>query len=677
MRFVLKLVAMLAAVVLGLAILVQAVAYVTWALSPAGDVSLEALDAIPAPDRNPVDAKAVHTVSEWPADRPRRFQEAPALAARVRAGDLRPVEERVGTEPLVITPPEQCGPYGGTWARLATSPSDVGVYPARIAYEHLVRWGPMGRRLLPNVAARWEVADGGRTYTFHLRRGMRWSDGAPFGAHDILFWYKHVIQNKELTPVAPRDLLRGGRLVEVEAVGDDDACVRFRFAEPHGMFLQRVASEGWAEAMLRAPAHYLKRFHPDFVPQEQLEAEARRHQFDFWYQLFGDKNDWRNEEAPRLWAWVVRIPPPALPVVFERNPYYWKVDAEGRQLPYIDRMTFEILDAEVINQKAIAGEMGMQGRHIQFENYPLFMEKRRAGASPYRVLHWIDSLGGRTAIGLNLNHKDPVLRGLIEQPDFRKALSLAIDRNEINEVCYFGVGVPRQMAPPPSSLYRVAEYEKAYVEHDPAEANRLLDGIGLTKRDRDGYRLRPDGQVLALWIEVTFWNNSRELELVAEYWRGVGVKAEVRNIARQLFYERKRALLHDCAVWGGADEQVPILDPRWFLPYSPESIHAIGYAMWFTSNGRQGEEPRGDLRRVIDLYREIEQTPDEAGQIRLFREIADLNRRNLWVIGTIGQVPAPYLVQERFRNVPEVAIVGWMFRTPGNTAPECYAIEEN
>ena len=674
MKGLLKLALALAAAAAGLALFAQAVARLTWALSPAGDVPLASLDAIAVPERHPIGARAFHQVSEWPEDKPRAFKEAPALAALVKAGQLAAVEERVSAEPLVITPPDQCGPYGGTWARLATSVNDVGIFPARIAYEHPLRWGPMARELKPNVFRKWEVADEGRTYTFWLRRGMRWSDGHPFTADDILFWREHVIGNKELQPVAPRDLVRGGETAVVEKVSD--VCVRFRFKEPHGMFLQRLASEGWAEEMLRHPAHYLKQFHADFTPKEQLEAAARRRQFDHWFQLFRDKADWRNEEGPRLWAWVMTVAPPRLPVVFRRNPYYWKVDSEGNQLPYIDQMTFQILDREVINQKAIAGEMGMQGRHLLFANYPLFMEKRKSAARPYRVLHWVNSVGGPTAIGLNLNHKDPVKRRIIETPQFRIALSHAINRDEINEVIYAGIAKPRQMAPPPSSLYYDEAYEKAYIEYDPEKANRLLDEIGLDRRSADGWRLRPDGQVLVIRIETTVWNDTKEIELVAEHWRHVGIKAEVKDIARQLFYTRKRACLHDAAVWGGADEQIPILDPRWFIPYFEESNHAIGYARWFTSNGRQGEEPTGDLRRAIDLYREIEQTPDPKEQIRLFREIIELNRRNLWVIGTVGQVPVPFLVEERFRNVPEAAIMGWMFRTPGNTAPECYAIEE-
>jgi len=661
-----------AAVVLGFVLLVEAMGYAAWRLSGAGRTRLADLDGIPVPERHPHGPRAVHSVGEWPVERGRSFQEAPMLAALAREGKLPPAAERLPENPLVITPPEQRGPYGGTWARFATSTADAGVFEARIAYDGLVRWGPMADRILPNLASRWEIADGGRSYTFWLRRGVRWSDGQPFSADDLLFWYNDVVKNPELTPVVSRDLRRGGELVRLDKL--DDYTVRFRFREPHGLFLQTMAS-GLGYAILTYPAHYLKQFHPSYMPKEELETQAKAKGFHFWYQLFGDRHDWRNPDLPCLWAWHCQDAT-SLPIVFERNPYYWKVDPDGRQLPYLDRVTFAVFDTETINLKAINGEAGMQSRHLEFTNYPLFMDNRAKGG--YRVLHWINSGGGALQLAPNLNLKtDAVLRGLFADRRFRIALSLAIHRDEINEVCFFGIGKPRQCAPPPASPYYDPDYEKAYTDYDPTRANALLDDIGLAKRDADGVRLRPDGLPLSLFIETTsMTGNVRMLEMAAACWTAVGVKAEVKMTARQLFYTRKAALMHHVGVWWPGDELIPVMDPRWFLPYSPESIQAIGYAHWFNSDGKAGIEPTGDIRRCIDLYRDIQQTPDEAEQRRLFKQILDLNRKNLWVIGTIGEVPVVVLARDNFRNVPEVAVYGWVFRSPGNTAPECYCIAE-
>jgi peptide/nickel transport system substrate-binding protein len=230
------------------------------------------------------------------------------------------------------------------------------------------------------------------------------------------------------------------------------------------------------------------------------------------------------------------------------------------------------------------------------------------------------------------------------------------------------------MSPPPSSSFYSPGLERAYVEHDPARAMALLDDMGLTERSRSGARLRPDGKPIKLFIETTALNN-RVLELVAGYWTTVGVKTVVKEEARQLFYQRKRALMHDVGVWGGADEQIPVLDPRWFIPYSDESIQAIDYARWYRTEGLRGETPYPAVREAIELFWKIEETPDREEQIRLFRKIARLNAETLWVIGVIGGLPSIYLVSDSFRNVPHVAVSGWSFRAPGNTAIECYAIE--
>ena len=678
----------LIAVFLALFLLVEAFAYLTWYLSGISRPDQEAIEHIqgvlqanqgmtetPSPTKSMPETAAVnrtHTVTEWSGDDSAEFHEAPMLLAQVQAGTLPSAEERLPENPLVVVPPDQNGPYGGTWARFATGPSDIGVFRARLAYDGLVRWGPMAQQIYPNLASHWEITDEGRTYTFWLRRGVHWSDGEPFTVDDILFWYEYVLQNTELMPVVPQEFQRDGQLMQVEKV--DDFTVRFRFASPYGLFLKVLAS-GRGYDIVESPAHYLKQFHPDFTPKEQLEEMAQEAGFDLWYQLYQDHAEWRNPEIPRLWPWIVTKPPPAQPAVFERNPYYWKVDPDGNQLPYIDYMTFEIYDPETINLKAINGEIGMQGRHLLFSNYPLFMEHSKSRG--YKVFHWIGSGGADAAIALNLNHRDPVLRDIIHNRRFRIALSHAMNRDELNEIGFFGVGKPRQMAPSKASPFYSPEYEVAYTAYDPSKANALLDEMGLTKRNRDGIRLRPDGKPLRLSIEMaSVFLSTPVFELVAGYWTDVGVKAELKLEARQLFYTRKAALMHDVGIWGAADELIPVMDPRWFFPVSEESIQGIGYARWYQTNGRKGEMPPPEIQRCMELYREIERTPDESEQIRLFHEIMELNRQNLWVIATVGDLPAIFLVKDSFRNVPRKAVSGWVFRTPGNTAPECYAVEE-
>ncbi len=664
---VITLILSLAGGAIGLFLLFQLYTFLVFALTGAGRTDPAAIAELPFPQRHPTVPGALHEVAEWPSSAPRAFSQSPELANR----GLPSVEERVPEEPLVVIPPHQEGPYGGTWTRFATGPQDIGTLPARIAYEGLVRWGPMGRKIRPNLATDWKITDEGRTYTFHLRRGVRWSDGRPFTTRDIMFWYEHILQHSDLTPVVTTELRHGGRLVELEA--SDDYTIRFRFAAPYGLFLKVLASN--FAYIVGYPAHILQNYHPSFTPLAELKRLARREGFDFWYQLFEDRASWQNPDTPRLWAWILEHPPPARPVVFTRNPYYWKVDPSGRQLPYIDRVTFEIYDIETINLKAINGEVGMQGRHISFQNYTLFMTNRERGG--YRVHHWIDGKAGSSAIALNLNHKDPVLKAIFHDRRFRVALSQALDRNAINEVCYMGVGRPRQMAPPPGSAFYDAAYERAYIDYNPDESRRLLDDMGLSRTDDRGRRLRPDGKPLTLRLETTisFGGTSRLFDMIATSWTAVGVETKVKIMARELFENRIFSRLFDVTTWTGSGEIIPVIDPRWYLPYNGGSFYGLDYVPWFRTRGAEGAEPPPAMVQCMDLFREVQREVDEAEQIRLFRQIIDLNRENLWVIGTVGQIPPIFIVHESFRNVPEVAVACWPLRTPGATAPECYAID--
>jgi peptide/nickel transport system substrate-binding protein len=541
-----------------LAAVVELLAYLTYSLSGSGSTDLAALDALPVPQRQPTRAGALNRVAEWPVSRGRSFLEAPESAARVASGELSPVSERLPQNPLVVVPPEQHGPYGGTWSRYGTGPSDIGVFGPRLAYDGLLRWGPMGQEIRPNLASSWEVEDEGRSFTFHLRRGVRWSDGVPFTADDIVFWYEDVLKNQDLTPVIPMDFKRGGELMGLDRL--DEYTVRFRFKEPHGLFIKLMASSRSYE-MVDYPEHYLRQFHESYVPDEQLRQLARQNGKDFWYQLFLGMVEWRNPDMPRLWAWVCSEPPPARPAVFRRNPYYWKVDPDGRQLPYIDRVTFGIYDIETINLKAINGEIGMQARHINFPNYPLFMANRDKGG--YRVLHWIDGGDGMIAISPNLNHRDPAMRRIFQDRSFRIAMSHAIDREAINQANFFGVGVARQIAPPPVSRYYVPEYESAYIEYDPAKAERLLDEMGLSERDANGFRLDLDGEPLVVHIETSSSQSgtARLFQMTAACWSAVGIRTKVKTTARQLYAQRRNARLCDVHVCGGRRRDNPGAGP--------------------------------------------------------------------------------------------------------------------
>lgn len=604
-----------------------------------------------------------HQVGVWTGGR--HFSEAPALSELAGKGLLPPVEKRLPEKPMVVIPPEQAGPYGGSWNQFATSIKGIGPLSAAFQ-EGLIQWDPHMKELRPEVAESWEVLDDGRKFVFHLRPGMKWSDGEPFTSADIAFWYENVLQNSELTPVPPSGFFKGGNFARLET--PDAHTVIFIFAEPQGLFLRWVARFG--SRMLRYPAHYFKKIHPDFADKISLEQQVHTAGFTFWYQLFNDRAEWHNPEAPTLNPWMLQRPPPASRVVFVRNPYYWKVDPEGRQLPYLDETTFQSSSQGTINLNFINGEAGMQTVNVLLRDYPLLVAHQKSGH--YRVLEWKAPYGSGVIMP-NLNHQDPVLRNLMGKTEFRRALSLAINRDEIREVLYYGMGAPRQMSPLEHLDIFDEELALRDTRYDPEEANRLLDQLGLEKRNLEGIRLLPDGRPLVVTIEM--FDQLADMDallLVAETWREAGVMTHVRKMARSLFYARMPARLHDIAMGGNSGMAEPLLDQAYFMPLGSGARHALAYVSWFLSGGAAGEEPPEAMRRIWELYQKIEGTVDEEKQRELAKEILRIHAENRWLIGLVGDLPALALVRDDFRNVPDRAVV---HSTRNLTAPEIYAIE--
>ena len=667
----------LATVCLAMVLVVEAMAWLIWALPDVGQQTLAELRQLELELEHHVDDTEPvghHRVTEWPADRGRAFNEAPILRAKVDAGDLPPVDERLPEDPLVIVPPQQHGPYGGAWRRYDVSQiSHIVNMLFRLGNESLIRWDPGGDYLIPNIASRWESSDDAREHTIYLRRGIKWSDGHPFTADDILFWYYDYVQHETYNAAVPRIFMRGGEPMELEKL--DDYTLIFRFAEPNPLLPQELASLDPYMHMLHYPRHYLEQFHVDHASEEQIRQAMREENQNTPRALFNFMQGYNNTECPRLWAWVPLRDPSTQRWVFDRNPYYWKVDDQGNQLPYIDELIFEMFDAELINMRFMAGQIGMQARRVEFDNYPLF--KRHAPDADFRVLEWEQGGGGELAIAFNVNRAgDDFLRRLFNDRRFRIAMSHAINRHEVSEVQWMGLGTPRQMAPPKGSIYYCPELESAHIAYDPDKANALLDELGLTERSPDGFRRRPDGRPLQIFIDVTEAIGSQQaIRLVAAQWRAVGVDAQMRMLSGGLLNQRQSAAQHDVLVWWGENEKNPLVDPRWFVPIAQGSHWAPRYRLWYNLEGEAGEEPTGPLRQVIDIWDQIMVEPDEQRRIELWQQINDLNRENLWVIGLIGEVPQLVLKHDSFRNVPDRAIYGFTYRSPGVTAPEIYAIE--
>ena len=607
-----------------------------------------------------------------------KYNEAPMLAELVQAGKLPPVEERLPKEPMVIPVTEEIGQYGGTWHRCGVGPGEGWILNSRLSYECLVRWTPDGTGVVPNVAKGYEISEDATEFTFYLREGMRWSDGEPFTADDFLFWYQDIQLNTDLTPTISKWLRDPVNAEPVVVEKVDDYTVKFKFQSSYGLFIQMLAGPS-AVGITDYPAHYLKQFHPNYVDKEELGKKIKEAGFDNWWELFGNKHNWDNPEHPHIWPWLPKRVPPDIPVVAERNPYYWKVDPEGNQLPYIDKVQFDVVEnADLLNLKALAGEIDMQFRHIMWTNYPLFIESAEKGN--YRVMKWTLAEGSNCLLHPNMNHQDEGLQALMRNKDFRVALSLGIKRDDINELAYMGFGTPRQASVIPQCPYFKEEHAQRWAEHDPDQANQLLDGIGLTQRDGEGFRLRADGTPLSITIEYApvFGPWRDDVNMVCEQWREIGIRGIPKEEDRTLFSQRGQGGLEmDMGVWTMDRCFTPLIEPWYFLPFrggTPPSTAGLWWD-WYQTGGEQGEEPPEEVKRQYDLYDRIKgASPEDLPA--LAEEFFENASQNIWFIGLVGVLPHVGVVKNNFRNVPEQAISDWLQLTPGNTNVEQYFIKQ-
>ncbi|MGC9029221.1 MAG: ABC transporter substrate-binding protein [Desulfomonilaceae bacterium] len=602
------------------------------------------------------------------------FQESPMLEKLVAEGKLPPLEQRLPQQPVVVTPVTRPGVYGGVWRRAYTGLSDL-VGARRILYDPLVRWSPEFK-IVPNLAYKWETDPEGRVYTFHLVQGVRWSDGHPFTADDIMFYMEDIILNKELTPTIPKWLSPTETPPKVTKI--DDYTIRFEFDQPYSLFLQQLACPQGMNFVTK-PKHYLKQFHKKYADPEQLQKLMEEKKASTWVKLFLDMSDvsramFVNPEMPSLCAWVTKVPAPARRFVLERNPYYWKVDTKGNQLPYIDTIVHELqAESQTIVLKAIAGEIDMQGKRLGgIQNSVLLLASAAQGN--YVLVPKTSTASVGVLLAPNLNHKDPQMRQILSDPRFRRALSLAINRNEINKIVYRGKGVPRQAAPLKESDFYSESYEKAYIQYDPAGASSLLDEMGL-KIGSSGKRMRPDGQPLRISLDVMVSIQSwvDVAEIVASNFKAVGIDTEVKSESMELFRQRTQNAEHDIALWSGDGGLECLLDPRWYFPYSSESLQAPLYAQWFQSRGKRGEEPPADIQMLMDTYNRILRTVSHEKQKELFRRIIDANEENLWVIGIVHDPPDYYVVSKKMINVPKRDFQSWMYPNPGPIHPEQFS----
>lgn len=597
-------------------------------------------------------------------------REAPMLKRLVEKGALPPVEERLPLDPLVVTPAERLGEYGGTWRTLELA-AELHVWRIVGGYQPLIRWSADASGLVPGTAREWEAGADGTTLTLRLRRGVKWSDGVELTSADFLYWWS-VVEDGRAKLTFPYWSRVGGKPMKVEA--PDPYTVVFRFAGPnHDAALHLASTIDWQEEY-NTPAHYMKRFDPRFEPRQADFTEWER-----------KNRSWANPERPTLNAWKVEsIEDGGRRVRLVRNPFFWMTDTAGRQLPYIDRVVVEVVnDAQLRVLRLLAGEVDAQFRGLDLLDHPLYLKGRKRGG--YRILKWDSGSGSRPAIIFNWDDPDPVLRGLIRDPRFRRALSLAIDRDKCNLVSWRGLGRPQQatisrqswhfLSPGGKALYE--EWASSWADYDPARAGALLDEMGLAKRDAEGFRLRPDGKRLSLLVDLPSSQQGRPAydmaEIISGSWNALGVETLLKGWALHVVEIRENTGEFTVTTSDMAEMDL-FAFPDWVFPTRDKYWHPkVG--KWYRTGGKEGEPPSGPTKELLDLYARVQSEPDREKAHALVRDAIRVHvEQGPFVLGTVGDLPELVLLRENFRNVPETPRVlgAWAIAAPATSFPESF-----
>jgi peptide/nickel transport system substrate-binding protein len=605
----------------------------------------------PATEVPATEAPAATKEPDAPAAPVSKYKEAPMVAEM--AGSLPPVDERLPMNPWVCPVAEMVGNYGGTIRRGFKGVSD--------------RWGPTKHIdrcmtyysqdlvLQPRLIESWDVSDDATTFTLHLRKGVKWNDGTEFTSANFKWFYENQAKNPDISASPPGShSSRGadGKAVLCEMEFPDDYTVVFKFAHPNPLWIYGTfrSNNGFFTP------EYMAQFHMELVDDKAaLEAKVKEAGFAAWNELFEDRNWWYlNNERPQLYPWVAKNSLADELFIMERNPWFFGVDPEGNQLPYLDTITHRLFETtEVFNMWIINGEIDFQNRHVGINNYTLFKENEANG--DYKV--FLGTSAGHSALQLNLATKEPRLNEFFNNRDVRIAISYAMNRDEVNELIYDGLLTPRQYSPLKLSPNYYEKLSNAYIEYDPAKANEMLDAAGYEK-GADGFRTFKDGETISFIIEGTAEPGSSgedEVQLVVKYLNDVGIKATYKYFERSLYTEHFQANEIEGAWWGGDRTVVPL------APGAPifrgtmiDRPWASGFGIYFNSSGTDPNsvEPPADhfINKIWAIWDQIAQEPNPDQQNALLEQIMDIWAEEIPMVGLLGESPSPIIVKNGFRN---------------------------
>jgi peptide/nickel transport system substrate-binding protein len=589
-------------------------------------------------------------------------QETPMLAPLVAQRKLPPVAERLPLEPAIADLSAQGrkpGRPGGTIRTMMSKEKDIRLI-STWSYARLVGWTP-SLELKPDLLKSIDVKDG-RIFTFRIRRGHRWSDGQAFTSEDFRYFWEDIANNPELSPKGPpSDVLNDGEAPKVEIL--DQLTVRYTWTKPNARFLPVLAQA--REPYIYRPAHYLKQFHARYAQKAQLDALVAKGKMRSWAQLHNQMDSMGNNDnpaLPTLQAWVPVTEVPATRVSFRRNPYYHRIDTNGVQLPYIDAIEVSIVDGGLIAAKAAAGDSDLQARGLSFGDVSVLKANEAKGR--YLLRTWPIGKGSHFALYPNLNASDETWRKLMRDVRFRRALSLAINRKDLNKSLFFGLASESANAVLRSSpLYR-AENASAQAGFDPKGANALLDAVGLKARDGEGLRRLPDGRKLELIVDIAGETKEEAdiLQLVAQHFRAVGIRLIIKPSDRSLM--RNRAYSGEAIMTGlsGWDMGIPSPDmsPDELAPTRQDTLAWPKWGNHFETGGKAGLAPDlPEAKQLLALNAQWNAATSRKEREAIWARMLAIHAQQTFIIGTVSEVLQPVVVSKQLNNVPAKGVFSW------------------
>ncbi len=597
-----------------------------------------------------------------PQAAPPKMQETPALAEQVKSGTLPAVDKRIPQQPSIVSHfpgGDGVGRSGGEINILIGGARDTRLMTI-YSNARLIVYDDQFK-LHPDILESYEVKDG-REFTFKLRAGHKWSDGHPFTTEDFRYFWEDVANDKELSPRGPSvELLVDGKPPKVDIL--DEQTIRYTWEKPNPYFIESQARA--APLWLFRPAHYLKKFHAKYTSPDEIAKSARGGQGGKWVQIHRRmdvmyNND--NPDLPTLNPWMLTTPPPAQRFVFARNPYYYRVDEKGVQLPYLDRIILTVVATNLVPAKAGLGEADLQPRYINMRDYTFLQKSSKTSGVLVRL--WESGSGSQLALFPNLNAKDEVWRKVMRDVRFRHALSLAIDRDELNEVVYIGLAKPSNNTIMDRSTLFKPEYAKKWANHDLKLANKLLDEAGLSKRNAQGIRLLPDGRPATIVVEHTSeeTEDNDALSLIGDHWKKIGIQMLVKPQTRENFRLRVSSGDAIMTAYAGITTAVPTINtsPKEFAPTMQGGLQWPQWGMFIESKGAQGEKcDMQEACQLLDFLAEWEQSTDPADRGKAWEKILSTHAEQTFSIGTVNGILQPLVVSPKLRNVPEKGYYAW------------------